>query len=301
MPLCCYFLSIPGHRNPAWPPALSLPLRSSHKPDLRLPQRALYAVIETITRLASNTALMLRFFALPFTDAFTALERGVGRHGAPALVAIAAACLASWWVYVPIHELMHAWGAQLGGATVTRLDIAEGYGGSFLQRFFPYVHVGSEYAGQLTGFDTHGSDAAYLLTVFFPYLLTIAVGIPIVIYVARAPVVSVGALLLFGAALPVAWAPLLSVTGDFYELGSILTSRIAHSVLGVDGTSWRGDDLVRIARPIIDSAQLRGADVAGVTVSFMLGVLLAFATCGIGRMLAIATHIRAGEARSRPR
>jgi hypothetical protein len=244
---------------------------------------------------------MLRFFALPFTDAFTALERGVGRHGAPALVAIAAACLASWWVYVPIHELMHAWGAQLGGATVTRLDVAEGYGGSFLQRFFPYVHVGSDYAGQLSGFDTHGSDVAYLLTVFFPYVLTIAIGMPIVIYVARAPVVSAGALLLFGAALPIAWASLLSITGDFYELGSILTSRIAHSVLGVDGTSWRGDDLVKIARPIIESAQLRGADVAGVMVSFVLGVLLAFATCGIGHMLAVVTHIRAGETRSRPR
>lgn len=243
---------------------------------------------------------MLRSFTSLFTDSFTALERGVARWGVPAVFAIVAACLASWWIYVPIHELMHAWGAQLGGATVTRLDIAEGYGGSFLQRFFPYVHVGSEYAGQLSGFDTHGSDAAYLLTVFFPYLLTVAIGVPIVSYVARAPVVSVGALLLFGAAFPVAWAPLLSVTGDFYEIGSILTSRIAHLLLGVDGTSWRGDDLARIARPIIESAQIRSADVAGVTISFVLGVLLAFATCGVGHMFAIVTRMRAGKTRSRP-
>ncbi len=244
---------------------------------------------------------MLRFFTSPFTDTLTVLDRGIGRRGAPALLAIVAAALAGWWVYVPIHELMHAWGAQLGGATVTRLDIAEGYGGSFLQRFFPYVHVGSEYAGRLSGFDTHGSDAAYVLTVFFPYLLTIAVGMPIVTYIARAPVASIGGLLLFGAAVPVCLAPLLSVTGDFYELGSILISRIAHSLLGVDGTSWRGDDLVKIARAMIDSAQRRGADVVGVMVSFALGVLLAFATCGIGNMLAIVTRARAGAARNGPR
>src|SRR5262249_31229017 len=44
---------------------------------------------------------------------------------------------------------------------------------------FPFVSIGSEYAGQLTGFDTHGSDFTYLVTDAAPFTLTVLLGIPL--------------------------------------------------------------------------------------------------------------------------
>jgi hypothetical protein len=80
------------------------------------------------------------------------------------MVVIASSLLLSWWVYVPIHELAHAWGCLLAGGEVTRLEIDWIYGASLLARVFPYVTVGSEYAGRLSGFDNRGSDLTYLVT-----------------------------------------------------------------------------------------------------------------------------------------
>jgi hypothetical protein len=56
------------------------------------------------------------------------------------------------------------------------------YGASLLTNIFPFVSTGSDYAGQLTGFDTHGSDLTYLFTVFFPFILTILLGVPLIKY-----------------------------------------------------------------------------------------------------------------------
>jgi hypothetical protein len=71
----------------------------------------------------------------------------------------------SWWIYVPIHELVHAFGCMIGGGKVSRLELSPVYGAAFLKNFFPFVSVGSEYAGQLKGFNTLGSDLTYLITV----------------------------------------------------------------------------------------------------------------------------------------
>jgi hypothetical protein len=139
-----------------------------------------------------------------------------------------------------------------------------------------YVQVGSAYAGQLAGFDTHGSDLAYALTIFFPFVLSIAIGVPLLVSAARAPAPGAASTLLYGFALPIAWAPLLSVTGDFYELGAIAASRAA-AIVGVDGERWRGDDIVAIVRRQFGSA-FSWFDAAGVTASLLLGIVLAFAT-----------------------
>jgi hypothetical protein len=226
-----------------------------------------------------------RFFRLPFIDALAALDRGIAAGGFPAALLVVAACVAGWWIYVPIHELMHAWGCLLGGGSVTQLDIAAGYGGSLLQRVFPYVHVGSEYAGQLSGFDTRDNDAIYALTVFFPYVLTVFLGVPGVVYVARRRHPGLGALLLLGMALPAAWAPIMSLAGDFYELGSILVSAAARTGLHVEGTAaWRSDDLFKLVRHLFGgSTAVRAGDVAGVAAAFALGTVLGFATYAVGR------------------
>ena len=227
----------------------------------------------------------MRLFARPFNDLLAGLQTSITIAGARALPLLLVACAAGWWIYVPVHELMHAWGAQLGGATVTRLDIDPIYGARFLQRFFPYVQAGSAYAGQLSGFDTRGSDLAYALAVGFPFVLTIVIGVPALLH-ATTRASGIGSILLFGFVLPVAWAPILAIGGDFYELGAIAVSRAA-TMVGVDGRSWRGDDAVAII-----GRTLRGAfsatDAAGIAASLVLGVVLAFGTYAAGRSLALA-------------
>jgi len=235
----------------------------------------------------------VRYILLPFTDFLAAYDRGIGRKGVLAILWVGLACAACWWVYVPLHELMHAWGCQLAGGTVTRLDIGEGYGGSLLQKVFPYVQVGSDYAGQLSGFDTHGSDWIYAITVFFPYLLTVLLGVPLLLYLRALRHPSNRALLLLGVALPLAWAPFLSITGDYYELGSILVSRLAEGLLAINTAAWRGDDLFRIAGPIFSTdTKLRASDGLGILAGFLVGLLLAYATYALGRRFAHALGLR---------
>jgi hypothetical protein len=234
----------------------------------------------------------LRFFVTPFTDLFAGLIRSTDVLGARALPLLLAACAAGWWLYIPLHELMHAWGAQLGGATVTRLDIEPLYGAHLLQRIFPYVHAGSAYAGQLTGFDTHGSDLVYALTVFFPFVLSVAVGVPLFARAARTAVPGVASTLLLGVALPIAWAPILSIGGDFYEMGAIAVSRAA-AIFGVDGRGWRGDDVVAIVRSRLGGDAFPLTDLAGVAASLLVGIVLAFATYAAGRAIAAAFARRA--------
>ena len=228
----------------------------------------------------------MRLFAAPFTDLFAGLQRSTEALGGRALPLLLVACAAGWWLYVPVHELMHAWGAQLGGATVTRLDIDPIYGARFLQRFFPYVQIGSAYAGQLAGFDTHGSDLAYALTVFFPFVLSIAIGVPLLVRAVSVRAPGVASTALFGFALPVAWAPILSIGGDFYELGAIAVSRVA-ALVGAQGESWRGDDVIAIVGRRFGGA-FSWLDAAGVAASLLLGIVFAFATYATGRAVAAA-------------
>ncbi len=193
-----------------------------------------------------------------------------------------ASLLAAWWVYVPLHELAHAWGCLLAGGQVTRLEIAEVYGAAWLARVFPYVTVGSEYAGRLSGFDTRGSDLVYLVTCALPFALTVVVGVPLL---RAAPRVRDwrGAIML-GAAVPMAFAPFGSLTGDYYEMGSILVSRVvAVFAPGFAVERWRSDDLVKLVSTLAPDAAV--SDVVGVTASVLVGVVLAFATYWAGVMV----------------
>ena len=65
---------------------------------------------------------------------------------------------------VPLYYFGTAYGCLLTGGDVTRLEISPEYGAALLQKLFPFVAVGSDYAGQLTGFDTHDNDVIYLAT-----------------------------------------------------------------------------------------------------------------------------------------
>ena len=93
------------------------------------------------------------------------------------LLALALGLAAGWFVYVPVHELLHAAGCATTGGTVTRLEIAPLYGGALLARIFPFVVPGGDYAGRLSGFDTRGNDLVYLATDLAPFVLTLLPGV----------------------------------------------------------------------------------------------------------------------------
>lgn len=229
---------------------------------------------------------LIRVLRLPLDDYRAALEVCLGRPRLHAVVLTAAAFVLSWWVYVPVHELCHALGCVVTGGEVTRLEIDPLYGAALLQRVFPFVAVGSEYAGQLTGFDTHGNDLTYLATDFCPFLLTLLVGVPLLRSIATRPMHPVLTCVAFGAALPVAFAPFISIPGDYYEMGSILVSRLVVFWLpSFPLTRWRSDDLFKLADQLVHTPGASFGDVAGVSASLLLGIVLVFATYWVGTLV----------------
>lgn len=226
-------------------------------------------------------AFCRRLLAEPLRDYMAALEAASDRGYAGLLLACVA-FVAAWFVYVPIHELFHAWGCLLAGGEVTRLEISPEYGGALLARIFPFVVSGSGYAGQLTGFDTHGNDGIYLATVLAPYLLTIAIGVPLLKRAAQPMAHSGWRPWLLGGSLPIAYAPFVSLIGDYYETGSILVSRAAHwADPALPLARWRGDDVFKLVRELAD----RGAgayDWFGVGASLVTGFVLAVLTYHVG-------------------
>ena len=233
---------------------------------------------------------LVRIIAQPLRDWLDALEACARGGGRPSIAVVAASLLAAWWLYVPLHELAHAWGCLLTGGRVTRLEIGEVYGAAWLARMFPNVSVGSEYAGRLSGFDTRGSDLVYLATCALPFALTVFVGVPLLRAVPR--VRDWRGAVMLGAALPLAFAPFGSLPGDYYEMGSILVSRaVAVFVPGFAVERWRSDDLVKLVAALAPDSTV--SDALGVTASVLFGVALAFATYWAGVM------VSAGVARRR--
>ncbi|HEX3529997.1 MAG TPA: hypothetical protein VH988_23300 [Thermoanaerobaculia bacterium] len=208
---------------------------------------------------------VLRFLLTPGTDVLNGLDRCLTR-GFRSLLLVFAGTLAGWWIYVPIHELLHAAGCAVTGGKVSRLEISAVYGGGLLARLFPFVVSGSDYAGRLSGFDTRGSDLIYLITDLAPFVLTFP-GVWLLRRTAAARQA-----VLFGAALPFALAPFLSLTGDAYEIGSIVVTRVP------PWSRWqtlRGDDLLL---KIEQMGKLPEAPWAGLALAALLGLLWAFVT-----------------------
>lgn len=239
----------------------------------------------------STVRSLLRIIRLPVDDYLDGLAKSLDQTVMLPLVVMMLSFVVSWWIYVPVHELLHVAGCLLGGGEVSRLEIDPIYGAALLQRIFPFVAVGSDYAGQLTGFDTRGNDLTYLLTDFLPFVLTILIGVPVL---RRASRERAGwpAAALTGAALPVAFAPFISLPGDYYEMGSILMSRLfTDAGWAVGAERWRGDDLFRKVEELFLSASpYQAADLIGVATSFGVGLLLAFGTYAAGAVAARLWH-----------
>ncbi len=191
--------------------------------------------------------------------------------------------IVSWWIYVPVHELLHAAGCMITGGTVIQLNIAPHYGGYLLAKIFPFVQTGGDYAGRLVGFETGGSDLSYLFTVFAPYLLTLILGAMLLrsSFSRRHP-------LLFGASLIIACAPFISVTGDYYEMGSILITRVLGFVFpSSPWKAFRSDDVFRLV-------QIMAKDPAAFNIhdflSKMRAILIILASFALGLCLAGLTY-----------
>lgn len=188
------------------------------------------------------------------------------------LASILAGVLLSWWIYVPLHELLHAAGCRLGGGEVSRLEIQQQYGGDLLAAVFPFVVSNSEYAGRLSGFDTGGSDWTYALTVAFPFLLVFP-GLMLV----RASFKRTRRFL-FGAALLLTLSPFTSLTGDFLELGGLVLFQLWPGLDGIH-RDLISDDLFRL----LGEMDLRSfSKLLFVGFSQVLGTFLAIATVGVG-------------------
>jgi hypothetical protein len=226
-----------------------------------------------------------RFFLQPLRDLLDGEARCLARP--LDLLTLAAGLALGWFVYVPVHELLHAFGCWATGGEVTRLEIAPLYGGALLARVFPFVVAGGDYAGRLSGFDTGGSDLVYLATDLAPFALVLP-GIWAARRAARASWAGRG--LAFGAALPFAFAPFLSSTGDAYEIGATLATRLPPwSAPGVRDL-LRGDDLLLRAGALADLPA--GTDPApavlwtGLVLAALVGVAWAFATYALGAWVA---------------
>ena len=220
----------------------------------------------------------------PLNDFLSAMEHSLRESPGLHTGIILGCLLLSWWIYVPVHELLHALGCVISGGSVTRLDLSPVYGAVFLKKIFPFISPGSEYAGQLKGFDTSGSDLTYLITVFLPYTLTIFPGVLLLKTASAEAVSPLSGSIRLGISIPLAYAPFISLTGDYYEISSIVVSRLVPLAShGFSPLYWRSDDLIKLSQQLLftgNAPDLR--DVAGLTVSFVLAIVLAFCTYAAG-------------------
>jgi hypothetical protein len=239
-----------------------------------------------------------RLLAAPAADSISCLSATVADSARPwtGLLCLLLSVVAAWWIYVPAHELLHAAACSLSGGEVRKLTISPMYGGVLLSRWLVFVQPGSEYAGRLSDFSTGRSDLRYLAIDGAPYVLSIVLGVPLLHLATRRR-----SKLLAGPALVLALVPFLSLTGDYYEMGSIVVTR---SVAPFDPPPepWetpggvmklRSDDLPSlIGRIFQDGARFVGdvpggalGTVAFVAISFSLGLGFALMTYSAGGIM----------------
>ena len=225
----------------------------------------------------------LALFRRPWDDALRGLDASLRatRDLLPALAGL----ILGWWIYVPVHELLHAAACAAAGGGVSRLEIDPLYGGALLARVLPFVVAGGSYAGRLSGFDTHGSDAIYLATDLGPFVLALWPGV----WALRRAAAGRRALW-FGLALPFAFAPFLSLTGDAYEIGSVLVTRLPPWSAPAVRELVRGDDLFARTSALAATGATAGtgAPWGGLVLAAAVGVLWAFLTYGLGSAVATA-------------
>ena len=97
-------------------------------------------------------------FSRPFLDLVRGEMRCVARPRDLAWLALGLA--AGWWLYVPVHELLHALACLAAGGEVTRLEIDPLYGGLNSDRF----NIGKRVFITTTVSISPGLTASYYIT-----------------------------------------------------------------------------------------------------------------------------------------
>jgi hypothetical protein len=221
--------------------------------------------------MAARAVSLRSLLTAPFTDLLDGLDRTLaGKASRLAVVFLGLAV--GWWIYVPIHELLHVAGCLVTGGEVSRLEVAPEYGGALLARLFPFVVAGGDYAGRLAGFDDHGSFWIHAATVLGPYLLTIFPGVWALLWAGDR-----SRPLLFGISLPVAYAPFMGLVGDAYELGSLVI---------VELPWWHDGRLVSDDLILLAGGGHGRAGWLGIALGVVVALAWAWSTYGLGRLLA---------------
>ena len=214
-----------------------------------------------------------------FRPLLAVAERPLYRVFLPLILSL----IAVWFVTVPVHELLHVAGCLLTGGEVSELTIQPMYGGTLLARVFPFVTPGGDYAGQLRGFDTGGNDVCYFVTVWFPFLLTVLLGVSCLRLAARS-----GRPLVHGIGIVHTFLPVASITGDFYEMGSILATRLVGMPAGSRAAALiRGDDLMLVISRVREAAPDNGLLTVGLGV--ITGIVLITLTVDLSILAARLT------------
>jgi len=180
--------------------------------------------------------------------------------------------IVGWWLYVPVHELLHAAGCLISGGEVHRLEIKALYGGTILSEIFPFVISGGDYAGRLSGFDTLGSDWVYAVTVFFPFILSLF-GFFFLELATRKK-----ARFAFAFILPWAFAPLISLTGDFFELGTLTLFQVWPGPSEINRLLI-SDDIFRLLKDMSTGAlsvPLVASSISFILISLFIGAIFAW-------------------------
>jgi len=198
-----------------------------------------------------------------------------GKGGYARLAALFVWLIVLWHVYVPIHELAHAGACVLGGGTVTELAIDAQYGGKLLARVFPFVVAESEYAGRLTGFSVPNAWA-YAFVDFAPFILSLF-GVTLLELARRR-----GTAWLLSGGFILAFVPAISLTGDYYEAASLVTSRIAEfASSGVPEGMLVSDDVFRLFDELATAGLLNAVTIVSVMAGLALAAYLVLLTLAL--------------------
>ncbi len=232
-----------------------------------------------------------------FEDTISVIERfQTASNPMISLALLLLSILITWFIYVPVHELFHVAGCLLSGGEVNELVLDRKYGAALLNKIFPFIIPSSSaYAGRLSGFDP-GSDLGYLITVFAPYILTVFPGVWLLTHSAI-----IKKMWMSGIGFVLGLAPFMSLTGDFFEIGTIFSTKIAdHAWQGIPSRTierfWdlRSDDIFRLISEIAAHPELYGLPgteklfqlAAVICAGFFLAVLFSGWTYQLGRMVA---------------
>lgn len=235
------------------------------------------------------------FFRQAYDDVIACLEALASvRSPGLAMFLMIVSLILTWFLYVGVHEMLHVAGCLITGGGVTRLEMSPTYGAHLYAKVFPFVVPGGEYAGRLTGFDTKGSDWIYFATDFLPFVLSIVIGVPLIKIAARR-----ARPILLGTAVVLGLAPFYNLQGDYYEMGSMLTTRIMTIAKNGFGQppvceKLRSDDVFTLianmfSKPAelgLDSGGKMAAGIIVVLISALVGLLLVFATYWMGHLFA---------------